>query len=254
MKSPSNDFPQNYINLACDSAGYYQIEIAPGGTDKWQKLSSYSPSSSPKIYPTRINGVTYIGVTFEIKPGTYRMRGPKPFAGYIYGFSTFDSYGYPLSVAVGNIQTSDKDAPEIDSKQDCFGNVTAVVSDLPNDPNIRTNISTIELDPDSSATYNYVLKTEQFEPGNTATVGYTIRVVDQDRDEFVSALADRGVGSGVYYPTPIHRLPSFSMDLDLPVTETAASQVVSLPIYPALTMGELETIVEAVNAVAKAGA
>ena len=83
---------------------------------------------------------------------------------------------------------------------------------------------------------------------------YTIRVVDQDRDEFVSALADRGVGSGVYYPTPIDRLPSFSMDLDLPVTETAASQVVSLPIYPALTMGELETIVEAVNAVAKAGA
>jgi perosamine synthetase len=62
-----------------------------------------------------------------------------------------------------------------------------------------------------------------------------------------------GVASGVYYPTPIHRLPSFGQDLDLPQTEFAARQVLSLPVYPALTEGELVTIVEAVNAVAKAG-
>ncbi len=82
---------------------------------------------------------------------------------------------------------------------------------------------------------------------------YTIRVVDHDRDAFAAALAERGVGSGVYYPTPIHRLPSFQLDLDLPVTEIAASQVLSLPIFPSLTDAELETIVEAVNEVAKAG-
>ena len=83
---------------------------------------------------------------------------------------------------------------------------------------------------------------------------YTIRVVDHDRDAFVAALAERGVGSGVYYPTPIHRLPSFGQELDLPVTEVATQQVLSLPVYPSLTDAELETIVEAVNAVAKAGA
>lgn len=83
---------------------------------------------------------------------------------------------------------------------------------------------------------------------------YTIRVVDQDRDAFAEELGKRGVGSGVYYPTPIHRLPSFRLELDLPTTEVAAQQVLSLPIYPSLTQGELETIVEAVNAVAKAGA
>lgn len=82
---------------------------------------------------------------------------------------------------------------------------------------------------------------------------YTIRVVDHDRDAFAAALAEKGVGSGVYYPTPIHRLPSFKLDLDLPQTETAAQQVLSLPVYPTLTQAELETIVEAVNAVAKAG-
>jgi perosamine synthetase len=82
---------------------------------------------------------------------------------------------------------------------------------------------------------------------------YTIRVVDQDRDAFAEELGKRGVGSGAYYPTPIHRLPSFQLSLDLPVTEVATTQVLSLPVYPSLTQGELETIVEAVNAVAKAG-
>jgi perosamine synthetase len=82
---------------------------------------------------------------------------------------------------------------------------------------------------------------------------YTIRVVDHDRDAFAEQLTEKGVGNGVYYPTPIHRLPSFKLDLDLPTTELATTQVLSLPVYPALTDGELETIVEAVNAVAKAG-
>jgi dTDP-4-amino-4,6-dideoxygalactose transaminase len=83
---------------------------------------------------------------------------------------------------------------------------------------------------------------------------YTIRVVDHDRDRFAAELAERGVGSGVYYPTPIHRLPSFGLDVDLPVTEQAAAQVLSLPIYPSLTNDELTTIADAVNAVAAAGA
>jgi dTDP-4-amino-4,6-dideoxygalactose transaminase len=82
---------------------------------------------------------------------------------------------------------------------------------------------------------------------------YTVRIVDQDRDAFAEELGKRGVGSGVYYPTPIHRLPSFKLELDLPQTELAAQQVLSLPVYPSLSQRELETIVEAVNAVAKAG-
>src|SRR5660397_166657 len=81
---------------------------------------------------------------------------------------------------------------------------------------------------------------------------YTIRIVGQDRDAFVAALADRGVGSGVYYPTPIHKLPSFQQELDLPVTDRVATEVLSLPVYPSLTEAEREQIVDAVNAVAKA--
>jgi dTDP-4-amino-4,6-dideoxygalactose transaminase len=86
---------------------------------------------------------------------------------------------------------------------------------------------------------------------------YTIRVTD-DRDGFVKALREEyAVGSGVYYPIPNHRLPSlvpYAPGLELPETERAASEVVSLPVHPSLSQNDLERIVAAVNAVAKAGA
>ena len=82
---------------------------------------------------------------------------------------------------------------------------------------------------------------------------YTIRVVGLDRDEFAAQLAKRGVGTGVYYPVPNHRLPALARDLDLPETERAAREVLSLPVYPSLTEAELVRIVESVNAVASAG-
>jgi dTDP-4-amino-4,6-dideoxygalactose transaminase len=83
---------------------------------------------------------------------------------------------------------------------------------------------------------------------------YTIRVLE-DRDGFAKALAEEHqVGTGVYYPIPNHRLPSFGLALDLPQTEVAAQQALSLPVHPALSQADLERVVAAVNAVAKAGA
>lgn len=82
---------------------------------------------------------------------------------------------------------------------------------------------------------------------------YTIRIPGHDQDRFVAALAEREVGSGVYYPIPVHSLPSFGLSLDLPETERAAREVVSLPVHPALSQADLETIVTTVNEVAKAG-
>jgi perosamine synthetase len=86
---------------------------------------------------------------------------------------------------------------------------------------------------------------------------YTIRV-PEGRDAFVTALKEEHqVGSGVYYPVPNHRLPSlahFAGALDLPETEKAAGEVLSLPVHPSLSQGDLERIVVAVNTVAKAGA
>ena len=86
---------------------------------------------------------------------------------------------------------------------------------------------------------------------------YTIRVAEE-RDRVVTALREEhGVGSGVYYPIPNHRLESlkhFAPDLHLAETEVAAQQVISLPVHPSLTQEDLDRIVTAVNVVVKAGA
>ncbi|MCH0541986.1 DegT/DnrJ/EryC1/StrS family aminotransferase [Streptomyces sp. MUM 203J] len=82
---------------------------------------------------------------------------------------------------------------------------------------------------------------------------YTIRVRG-DRDAAMAKLTEAGIGNAVYYPTPIHRLkPYWEPDQkagrtwDLPETEKAAAEVVSLPVHPSLTQNDLERIVAAVN-------
>ncbi len=86
---------------------------------------------------------------------------------------------------------------------------------------------------------------------------YTVRV-PEGRDEVVRRLREEyQVGSGVYYPIPNHRLDSlkqYAPGLELPETERAAAEVLSLPVHPSLTGEHLERIVTAVNAVVKAGA
>ncbi|WP_314323445.1 DegT/DnrJ/EryC1/StrS family aminotransferase [Paenarthrobacter ilicis] len=82
---------------------------------------------------------------------------------------------------------------------------------------------------------------------------YTIRIAE-DRDGFAKALREEyNVGCGVYYPIPNHRLAPFQTSDDLPVTEISAASVLSLPVHPSLSQDDLERIVAAVNAVAKAG-
>lgn len=87
---------------------------------------------------------------------------------------------------------------------------------------------------------------------------YTIRVDANERDRIREVLKDEhSVGSGVYYPIPNHRLPSlakFAPDLELPETERAAREVLSLPVHPSLSDGDLDRIVTAVTAAVGAGA
>ena len=85
---------------------------------------------------------------------------------------------------------------------------------------------------------------------------YTVRV-PADRDGFAAALKDEyGVGSGMFYPVPNHQLAPFAQapHADLPETARAAAECLSLPVHPSLSQEDLERIVAAVNALAKAGA
>jgi dTDP-4-amino-4,6-dideoxygalactose transaminase len=79
---------------------------------------------------------------------------------------------------------------------------------------------------------------------------YVIRSVD--RDTLRSRLADKGIGTGIHYPIPVHLQPA-SRHLgyaqgELPLTEAAANEVLSLPMYPELTEAQLTAVAEAVAA------
>jgi len=79
---------------------------------------------------------------------------------------------------------------------------------------------------------------------------YTLRV--ERRDALQRFLKERDIGSAVYYPLPLHLQPCFAhlgyKPGRLPVTEEAASQVLSLPIYPELSRAQLDWVVESIRA------
>lgn len=62
---------------------------------------------------------------------------------------------------------------------------------------------------------------------------YTIRILNGMRDKVKRFLADRGIGTMIYYPVPVHRLPVYGgNNYSLPGAEWAAGEMLSLPIWP----------------------
>jgi dTDP-4-amino-4,6-dideoxygalactose transaminase len=79
---------------------------------------------------------------------------------------------------------------------------------------------------------------------------YTIRV--PRRDALQAALKEKGIGSSIYYPLPLHLQPCFAYlgyrEGQCPESERAAGEVLSLPIYPELTRHQLDEVVAGVRA------
>jgi dTDP-4-amino-4,6-dideoxygalactose transaminase len=71
------------------------------------------------------------------------------------------------------------------------------------------------------------------------------------RDELQAFLKERGIGTLIHYPVPIHLQPAYHGRLGdagwLPETERAAREILSLPIFPELTDGEVRQVAEAIR-------
>lgn len=78
---------------------------------------------------------------------------------------------------------------------------------------------------------------------------YTIRLPGGMRDNVKQFLADQGIGTMVYYPVPVHRLPAYAgYNYSLAEAEKAAGEVLSLPIWPKIleeTQSRITKVLEA---------
>ena len=87
---------------------------------------------------------------------------------------------------------------------------------------------------------------------------FGIRVSEGRRDSLRAYLSERGIGSEIYYPVPMHQQEAFAdipCDRDsLVETERACAEILNLPIFPSLTEAEQEQVVTAVAGFYAAGA
>ena len=72
------------------------------------------------------------------------------------------------------------------------------------------------------------------------------------RDRIMRGLSERGVGTAIHYPVPVHRQPAYAGRImigpgGLPVTEQLAAEIFSLPIYPEMTDAAVEAVIAAVR-------
>ncbi|AQL44811.1 aminotransferase DegT (plasmid) [Halorientalis sp. IM1011] len=70
---------------------------------------------------------------------------------------------------------------------------------------------------------------------------YTVRC--DDREGLASALESRGIGTGIYYPTPIHQLDAYDgFAANAPRAEQASNEVLSLPVHPNVDEDDIDEI------------
>jgi dTDP-4-amino-4,6-dideoxygalactose transaminase len=95
------------------------------------------------------------------------------------------------------------------------------------------------------------IRTPYIDPANESIFNqYTIRA--DRRDALQGFLKERGIGTAVYYPLPLHLQPCFAylgyQKGSCPESERAANEVLSLPIYPELVPAQLDEVIDGVRA------
>ncbi len=180
-------FPENYINLVyeTDSLGMMPVDMefaqVQGGQFVWRPLRSRFPGID-ELFKYDVEGRKYALKTITLPgDGVYKIRAKRPFAAYSFGYSSYDSYGFPTSAALADLEKPDTVPPNPKWIVECDGTVKgATVTDMPDDAKIRSNLSMIVLD--ATESYNYILDYDEFIPGETRTTNWSLKVVDLEQD------------------------------------------------------------------------
>jgi len=76
---------------------------------------------------------------------------------------------------------------------------------------------------------------------------YLYTVTIKNREKLLKQLNSKGIGAAAYYSTPVHRTPFFNKKMNLPITDWAASTVLSIPVHPLVTENNLHYISKTIH-------
>ena len=76
---------------------------------------------------------------------------------------------------------------------------------------------------------------------------YLYTIATEKRNKILKKFNEKGIGAASYYPTPVHKTPFYKLKTKLPVTDWAASHVISLPIHPGVTRKNIEFIAKTLH-------
>ncbi len=89
------------------------------------------------------------------------------------------------------------------------------------------------------------------EPAYAESVYHLYAIQSPRRDELAAWLGERGIGTGMHYPIPLHLQGAFSAlghsRGEFPAAERIAAQTLSLPMYPMLTVEQVRAVAESVH-------
>ncbi len=187
-------FTENYLNVVVEADDNKLIpndlEFGTWNGNAWEWQSIRNMAGQNDVFePFKIDGNPtekyYIAknITLALN-GVFRIKcRSRKFASYSFGYGPYDSYGYPTSVALADLtKPTDEDAPIPEYTIDCDGNVVGgKVTDMPNDPTIRSGLNMVYMMSDSS--YNYEFEYTDFIPGETAiSTGWKLTKLDRNAD------------------------------------------------------------------------
>jgi dTDP-4-amino-4,6-dideoxygalactose transaminase len=102
--------------------------------------------------------------------------------------------------------------------------------------------------------YNEMLESSEvlppFEAPEREHVYHLYVIRSSKRDELLACLKNNKIGAGIHYPVPLHLQKAYlegNQGLSLPETERAAKEVLSLPLYPEMSVGAVEEVVRLVK-------
>lgn len=213
-------FNRNYINLVYqatdkntmpDDLMFAKVE---NGQFKWKVLKDYDGNMGERFLHN-VDGKIFYAKTIVLPgDGVYKIKSGLPFTAYAYGFSDYDSYGFPTSVALADLEKPDTLPPVPTWTADrCTGFIdNGYVEDMPQDPDVRSNLAMIQMD--NASSYNYEFAYVPVVWGEDYITTWKARVTDLTKEaRLVVTFTDRrGNDSTIvinYYPTMLTVHPGY---------------------------------------------